>query len=334
MKKLKQLVLKNFQRHKRLKIDIDPAITVIVGDSDTGKSAIIRALRLLCLNQPKGKAFISHGEKVSEVSVRIGKVRIRRIRSASRNEYMVGMETLKAFNSEVPGPVRDLLQVSGLNFQQQHDSPFWFTLSPGALSKEINRLVDLEIIDSALKRIGAKKRENALRTKIQKESYADLREQRKALEWTLHCTEDYNALNALWGQWEEVEDDRRELEKALSKYKEHVDAIKTIGQVSADIVPVCEAQEALAACSRDSNKLEQLIASYESIIEIDVEEIENLESCAGRLERSKRNRARLASLVDEHDRQDSSYTHAKEKVARLAKKLQGMNCPVCGRSLQ
>ena len=47
---LSRLSLTNFQKHERLALDLDPRLTSIAGDSDRGKSAVLRALAWLCLN--------------------------------------------------------------------------------------------------------------------------------------------------------------------------------------------------------------------------------------------------------------------------------------------
>jgi len=66
---LKKLVLENFQVHPKLSLDLDPHITCIIGPSDVGKSAVIRALRWLCQNVPDGAEFIRDGTKQAIVTL-------------------------------------------------------------------------------------------------------------------------------------------------------------------------------------------------------------------------------------------------------------------------
>lgn len=40
---IRRIVLRNFQNHRRLRIDLDPRVTTVVGPSDAGKSAVVRA---------------------------------------------------------------------------------------------------------------------------------------------------------------------------------------------------------------------------------------------------------------------------------------------------
>ena len=48
---LKRVRLENFQSHKNSIIDFDRGLNVIVGPSDSGKSAIIRAIKWALYNE-------------------------------------------------------------------------------------------------------------------------------------------------------------------------------------------------------------------------------------------------------------------------------------------
>ena len=57
---IKQINIKNFQSHKSTQLKLDPGVNVIVGSSDSGKTAIIRAYLWVVDNRPLGNAFVSH----------------------------------------------------------------------------------------------------------------------------------------------------------------------------------------------------------------------------------------------------------------------------------
>ena len=144
---LRSLRIRNFQRIKNLKIKLDPYVTTIVGENDRGKSAVLRAIRWLCSNRPSGKGFVRTGSNRTTVELQLEGHRIVRSTGASHNEYSLDGEKFKSFRSEVPAPIRDLLSVQDINFQHQLEPAFWFTLTPGQVTKELNKLVDLEAID-------------------------------------------------------------------------------------------------------------------------------------------------------------------------------------------
>ncbi|MDR3181732.1 MAG: AAA family ATPase [Planctomycetaceae bacterium] len=85
---LKHLDLRNFQNHRKLHIDFGK-ITTITGCSDSGKSAIIRAIQWLCFNNLRGSSFITHGQDKCLVSVEIADYgSVSRIKTPKRNSYI------------------------------------------------------------------------------------------------------------------------------------------------------------------------------------------------------------------------------------------------------
>jgi exonuclease SbcC len=83
-----KVTIQNFQAHERLVVNLDPHITTITGPSDTGKSSIIRALRWVALNKPRGDSFIRHGAKWARVKVTVDGEVVQR-RRGSKNLYKI-----------------------------------------------------------------------------------------------------------------------------------------------------------------------------------------------------------------------------------------------------
>ena len=54
---LKRLRIKNFQKHGKVDISFDPHVTCIVGDSDAGKSSLLRALHWFLTNPMEPISF-------------------------------------------------------------------------------------------------------------------------------------------------------------------------------------------------------------------------------------------------------------------------------------
>ena len=51
---IKQLNIHNFQSHEDSSLNFTEGVNVIIGASDSGKSAIIRALKFVVYNSPSG----------------------------------------------------------------------------------------------------------------------------------------------------------------------------------------------------------------------------------------------------------------------------------------
>jgi uncharacterized protein YhaN len=157
---LEKALLTNFQKWGRLEIEFDPRLTVLYGDSEAGKSAVLRAVLWACLNTPRGRAMVGRwGEApYARVKLTADGHAATRTSGAGVNTYSLDGHTLGAVGASVPKAVADLLNVGPDNFQGQHDPPFWFSLTPGEAARRFNAIVNLSAIDAALSAAAARVR--------------------------------------------------------------------------------------------------------------------------------------------------------------------------------
>lgn len=146
---LETLAIQNFQIHERRVIEFAPGVTVFWGLNGTGKSGILRAIRLAARNTPASDRYIRRGAKGCIVTLGVDGRLVTRKRGPGVNAYLLDEQEYVSFGQGVPAPVAALLNVTEQNFQRQHDGPFWLGLSPGALARELNAIVDLDVIDRA-----------------------------------------------------------------------------------------------------------------------------------------------------------------------------------------
>lgn len=165
---IKTIKIVNFQSHEYSIIDLDRGVNVIVGKTDSGKSAIIRALRWLFFNEPRGTDFIRNGE--DEVKVEIlyddGYI-VRRIRNKKVNGYEIEInsevETYYGIGTDVPQEVINITGVKKIkfsesndpvmiNFQNQHDGAFMLNDSPAQKAKSIGYISKVNVIDEAIRK--------------------------------------------------------------------------------------------------------------------------------------------------------------------------------------
>ena len=218
-KMLEQLTIKNFQKHKLLDIDLDEQITTIVGPSDAGKSAVLRALRWVLTNQPDGTAFIREGAKRASVCVVVDGQEVTRLKGKS-NQYRLGDKELVSFGrGKVPDLVARLLQVGEVNFQLQHDSPFWFDLSPGEVSKRLNQIVDLKIVDEALGRASKTVREKAAQKKLLRTQLTESKANKERLKFVDEFKTDAEVLFELQENKDAIDHDVLSIQTSCDKLK-------------------------------------------------------------------------------------------------------------------
>ena len=149
---LKHLVLKEFQNHERSELEFSDGLNIIRGASDNGKSAIIRAIRLLVENKPSGDGFRrTDGEgNDTVVTGTFDEHTIKRIKG-KRNLYILDGTEYKAVGTGVPKEISDVIDFNDTNLQSQFSPHFLLSESSGEVAKQLNNIVGLSDIDLAHK---------------------------------------------------------------------------------------------------------------------------------------------------------------------------------------
>lgn len=157
---VKQIKLKNFQKHSDLTLDFKSGVNIIYGRSDVGKSCIRRAIQWVLWNE-KIDGVRKTGTKETSVFILLDSgVAIEKVRSTSINRYIIhkdGKETkFDAINKSVPDEVKDLIginpmEIDGqeiyLNATPQIGLPFLFDISPHDRMKLFNKLTGNDLLD-------------------------------------------------------------------------------------------------------------------------------------------------------------------------------------------
>lgn len=170
MKSIKSVVIENFQSHEHTEIEPAPSggLTVIVGPSGHGKTAVLRALRWLLYNQPQGTGFMRKGAKMVRVTSEIdgGGTAIRE-RTTATNRYTAitaeaGRQVFKGSGTDVPLEIQQLTGVRPVriadltltpNLARQLDGPFLGeeAVSAGTRAKVLGRIAGVDEVDHASK---------------------------------------------------------------------------------------------------------------------------------------------------------------------------------------
>lgn len=161
---ISSLEIYNFQSIKYAKIDFGK-MTVITGDSDVGKSAIIRALRALILNRVSAQ-YSHKGKGPIEITVVTdrGKVSIAREEGKSAVYYVNG-EKYSNIGRQVPKEVVDILAIREYQIDKditimpalmrQLDPQFLLQQGSAVISKTIGRISNISIVFAAIRKASA-----------------------------------------------------------------------------------------------------------------------------------------------------------------------------------
>jgi DNA repair ATPase RecN len=257
---LDRIQITDFQCHDKLRIKFDPQITAIVGPSDTGKSAVIRALKWVATNRPRGVGFIRDGQIEASVKVRIDGDDVARNKGGRKPPYTLkvpdGREVhFKAVGTDVPETIQECFNLGPENFQGQHDAPFWFSLTAGEVAKELNRIVDLEAIDTVMAGINSRLKKVKSQSEVIESRLGEAKERKQRLAFAPLLDKE---LTHLEGMVEEQATRNREiasLEALVDTVSEHG---KKAEGLSAIVSGASEVLESGASVSKLIHKRDRL----------------------------------------------------------------------------
>jgi exonuclease SbcC len=159
---IKRILIENFQSHAHTEIEIpSPGVTALVGESDQGKSAVVRALRWLFLNEPRGTGFVRAGERMCRVRVEYTDgTTLERVRSGDDNTYILNGRIFRGFGIDPPLEVQEFTGIRKIdlgesivpNIAGQLEPPFIIGLPGTARANFIGAVSRASIFDTALKK--------------------------------------------------------------------------------------------------------------------------------------------------------------------------------------
>lgn len=171
-KKIKKVVLENFQSHEHTEVEFDDGLNIIVGESNNGKTSILRGIMWVIDNQPLGTDFIMAGQDSCYVRIEYSdSTFIERGRTLKdTGYYKVGFidvngnlqhQMYRGFTNAVPVEVANVHQMpkvnitkdieTHLNVLSQLDGPFLLTESPLVKASAIGRITGTHVVDAAIK---------------------------------------------------------------------------------------------------------------------------------------------------------------------------------------
>lgn len=263
-----------FQSHVDTVMEFSPGLNVIVGDTDSGKSSIIRALTLLALNKPLGNEFINWNIKKNEVmkvsaNFSDGSWAIRE-KGKKINQYTISGydEPFAALRSGVPKEVKEVLKLSEANIQSQKEQYFLLDKTGGQTASEFNKVAKLDLMESAVKEIKSRVTETNSKITHINEDIKNLEEEIKNLKWVKKARIRLDNIRAKEMVLEEKKDGVHFLREAISDFrqtKKDLSKFKAIKKQLLDCCTIIKQHDCLSESTKSADSLRFKISEYQSI---------------------------------------------------------------------
>lgn len=239
MKYIEKVILENFQSHKNSVIEFDDQLNVIVGPSDSGKTAILRGIKWALYNEPSGDYFIREGSSECSVTIIFNDgTKIKRYRNKSKNSYFLydsnNNETkFEGFGTSVPQEIIDKTGIkkilldsdlsNAINLSDQLEGAFLLSEKTSTRASSIGRLVGVNIIDDALRETLKDSRNLSNNKKNIEDSILGLEKELSEYEY---LDELINRINYI----EKIKNQIQEKNSVISKYKELLQKFLIVSQ--------------------------------------------------------------------------------------------------------
>ena len=335
------ITLENFQSHKNTTLELSEGMNVVWGDTDHGKSSIIRGIKWVVLNRPQGDEFRRHETKKTQVTLETENFIVQRRRTNSKNEYEMDEDIFKALRSDVPEDISVALNLSEANIQSQHEVYFLIDKSPGQRSKILNEVAGLEIMDKVLKKTNSDIR--LVNTKINTTNELLTDDQRKILEldWV-------NSADKFLTRLEKYVDEIREKENFYNSTSIIIKSIKDLENSKSEFISdecikdldeLIKMETSIEELQSKINNINDIIINIktlkekcDSMPEIDTSELEKLQDSIDSL---LVKRESIQSIIDEIKFKETQYNQfsemVKETEEKIAEELKRLGkCPTCG----
>lgn len=188
---VERLDIRNFQSLRGVSLHLG-RLTVVVGPSSSGKTGLIRALKILASNA-QGSAFVTHGEKLAVISAQTDHGLVTLEKGAGHGVYrVVGIgiteddygdveETYSKLGGKVPPEVSQVLGIDpvtsqgSVHFAGQFDRPYLLDSTGSTVAEVLGKLTNVDVIFAAVKEANRRKGQVGSRLKTREADLAEVR---------------------------------------------------------------------------------------------------------------------------------------------------------------
>lgn len=342
---IKKIKIENIQSHKETELELSSGINAIVGSSNNGKSAILRAFYWLVYNRPLGVdnllshwAFDKKGNQIlpMKVSIENEKGTITRFRTKDLNQYIINGEELNVVKTDVPEQVEKMLCLTDTNIQRQQDAPFLLSLTSGQVAQYFNKTVRLDIIDRVLSNAESRRRKLNQDIKTNSELLKETQKKHEKYEWL-------EQVEKLLIKYENISKKNAELKEQVETLENQIQEFEKYSEIKEKYNFIPETQKTFYKIVSLESTIETLNSKIKNL-ESDVELYDSCKNKTYDFSESKKiiNKIReintkdiqiqideLQVQIEDYDANNCRIRVNKKKMIELKKELPDI-CPLCG----
>lgn len=348
---IRTLAIHGFQSHKATWTKFHHGVNCITGNSDSGKSAILRALNWLITNKVDDKAFRTRGLLKTDVEVVFedGK-EVSRVQDASNAYYLVDPANkvdleFKAFKNLIPEDITNAVNLSSINISNQFDMPFLLSDSPGEVARTLNQIAGLSDIDTSIANIKKQVLSNNKEIGTIEQILIDLTKQKESLGYLSQMEKDVTDYEKLLDQDSKLKrtiSDMDSLVDRTEKIQQEIQALNCFLKAQTEVDAILTLHKDLKQATDATRQLEIVIdvidSSNESIIELkrylcaenDMQEALELVEELKLIEKEEK---KLVVLLTLALREQIEIEDLKKSIGILEIEFENLmpyECPLCG----
>lgn len=222
---IERLSVRHFQSIEKVDLELS-RLTVVVGQSSSGKSALTRALRTLTSNA-RGTSFIQFGERACSVIATTERGTVS-LHKGARDEYTLikpggDQVTFTKLGGTVPEAVSDVLGIPAkdpLNYASQFDLPFLLASPPSEVARILGELTNADIVFSAARESNRRRLQASSTLKVKADDLSQISEQSKVYARLRHQVDAVATAEEHLHRAAVIENRRAELDEILRVYQD------------------------------------------------------------------------------------------------------------------
>ena len=319
-----RIILNDFQCHKYLDLALE-RITTLVGTSDAGKSACVRAIDWAVFNRGTASTLVRRNSDNASVIIEVDGHSVERF--SKGNGYRLDGILFSSINKTIPAEVTNIFRMSEDNIQRQHDHLYWFTANGSTLTSNLNTIVDLSKLEGWISNGKSIERKYSDRVKYLQERVNELDAERTKLARFRAIDFQLTKLEEQEKQIAETKERHAALQEWYAQYIDNKHKIELrhalIAKISAMLLKMKqyfeerERASVLSTFTKNINEIQERLERHKSIKRVDVDGILNARIRYGNLVTLLGSLVRTRGKVNNHQIMANAWQDVSAKYERF-----------------